>query len=126
MCIGSISLTGDTVSGAVGIYPSKITGGVKSGTTYLSRTIMTTGYGQYSVLTGTTNYPLQDGSSEHDNSMYESFQNIVQGIISSTGSTIYLGNKFKFIGGTTSTRYCVLKYASIDNLPMHGLNNIDF
>lgn len=125
MCISTNSLTGDTLSGAVGIYPSKITGGVKSGTTYLTRTIMSQSYGQYSVLTGTTNYPLQDGSLEYSPTN-NSLQYITQCIIGSTGSTIYLGNKFTFIGGNTSTRHCVLKYASIDNLPMHGLNNIDF
>lgn len=126
MCIGANSLTGDTISGAVGIYPSKITGGVKSGTTYLSRAIFTNTYGQYSVLTGTTLDPIQSGGSEYDLSGYETFKTILLGIIGSTASTIYLGNKFTFIGGTTSTRHCVLKYASIDNLPMHGLNNIDF
>jgi hypothetical protein len=127
MFIGVNSLTGDTVSGAVGIYPSKITGGVKSGTTYLSRTLFLHGYGGYSVLTGTTNYPSQSGNTEYIPILTsQSMPEVVRSIINSNTSTIYLGNRFKFIGGTTSTRYCVLKYASIDNLPMHGLNNIDF
>jgi hypothetical protein len=127
MFIGVNSLTGDTVSGAVGIYPSKITGGVKSGTTYLSRTLFLHGYGRYSVLTGTTNYPSQSGNTEYIPIFTsQSMPEVVRSIINSNTSTIYLGNRFKFIGGTTSTRYCVLKYASIDNLPMHGLNNIDF
>ena len=127
MFISVNNLTGDTVSAAVGIYPSKITGGVKTGVTYLSRTLFFSRGGQYSVLTGTTLDPLQSGTTEYKPHLTSDLlETVTQSIINSAGSGIYLGTRFNFIGGNTTTRYCVLKYASIDNLPMHGLNNIDF
>ena len=127
MFISVNNLTGDTVSGAVGIYPSKITGDVKTGVTYLSRTLFFSRGGQYSVLTGTTLDPLQSGTTEYKPHLTSDLlETVTQSIINSAGSGIYLGTRFNFIGRTTTTRYCVLKYASIDNLPMYGLNNIDF